>query len=65
MFLYSRPECHAAWKKIDAHRDGYGFLLLADQEDIYLNEREMRQVFHGDEVLVTYGSQSTRGLKEN
>mgnify|MGYP001280004147 CR=1 FL=1 len=47
--------------KIDAHRDGYGFLLLADQEDIYLNEREMRQVFHGDEVLVTPIGRSRRG----
>ena len=47
--------------KIDAHRDGYGFLLLADQEDIYLNEREMRQVFHGDEVLVTPMGRSRRG----
>ena len=50
--------------KIDAHRDGYGFLLLADQEDIYLNEREMRQVFHGDEVLVTPMGRSRRGVVE-
>lgn len=46
---------------IEAHRDGYGFLLLAGQEDVYLSEREMRQVFHGDEVLVRPSGRSRRG----
>ena len=46
---------------VEAHRDGYGFLLLDGQEDIYLSEREMRQVFHGDEVLVRPAGRSRRG----
>ena len=47
--------------KVEAHRDGFGFLLLDGQEDIYLSEREMRQVFHGDEVLVSPAGRSRRG----
>lgn len=46
---------------VEAHRDGYGFLLLDGQEDIYLSEREMRQVFHGDEVQVRPAGRSRRG----
>lgn len=46
---------------VEAHRDGYGFLLLDGQEDVYLSEREMRQVFHGDEVSVRPAGRSRRG----
>ena len=47
--------------RIEAHRDGYGFVLLEGQDDIYLSEREMRQVFHNDEVLVMPIGRSRRG----
>lgn len=36
--------------KVEVHRDGYGFLLREDEEDIYLSFRELRDVIHGDIV---------------
>jgi ribonuclease R len=40
--------------RVHAHPDGYGFLIPEerDNEDLYLNRREMRQVMHGDKVMV-------------
>ena len=39
--------------RVQAHRDGFGFLLPMDGgEDIYLASRQMRKVFDGDDVLV-------------
>lgn len=46
---------------VEAHRDGYGFLLLPGEEDIYLSEREMRKVMHGDTVIVQPLGQTRRG----
>ncbi|WDU54031.1 ribonuclease R [Taylorella equigenitalis] len=38
---------------VQGHRDGYGFLISDDsEEDIYLPEREMLKVLHGDIVTV-------------
>ena len=39
--------------RIQAHPDGYGFLIPDDQdaEDLYINRREMRRVMHGDRVM--------------
>jgi ribonuclease R len=39
--------------KVQAHPDGYGFLIPDDKntEDLYLNRREMRRVLHGDRVM--------------
>ncbi|WP_028883659.1 ribonuclease R [Taylorella asinigenitalis] len=38
---------------VQGHRDGYGFLIPDDcNEDIYLPEREMLKVLHGDKVTV-------------
>ena len=43
--------------RIQAHRDGFGFLIPADgSEDVYLPYRQMRKVFDGDEVLVRLAS---------
>ena len=50
--------------KVQAHRDGFGFLLVDDGDDIYLSERQMRQVFHGDEVLVRLAGKNRRGQDE-
>ena len=47
--------------KVEAHRDGYGFLLIEGDEDIFLSEREMRTIFHGDEVLVSILGRTRRG----
>jgi ribonuclease R len=39
--------------RIQAHPDGYGFLIPEDKdaEDLYINRREMRRVMHGDRVM--------------
>ena len=51
--------------KIQAHPDGYGFLIPEDKnaEDVYLNRREMRRVMHGDQVIVRI-DQKQRGGPE-
>lgn len=39
--------------KVQGHRDGFGFLLREDGgQDLFLSQREMLKVLHGDRVLV-------------
>ena len=39
--------------RVIAHRDGFGFFEPDDDGDrLYLHDRQMRKVFHGDRVLV-------------
>jgi len=39
--------------RVEAHPDGYGFVVPGDgSADLYLAPSEMRQVMHGDTVLV-------------
>ncbi|MEC9077004.1 MAG: ribonuclease R [Pseudomonadota bacterium] len=39
--------------RVSAHRDGFGFFEPDDDGDtLYLHDRQMRKVFHGDRVLV-------------
>ena len=48
-------------KKVDlvqgtvmGHRDGFGFVLRDEGDDVYLSNRQMRKVFHGDKVAVQF-----------
>jgi len=51
--------------RVQGHRDGFGFVIPADgSEDIYLNNRQMRKVFDGDEVLVRPEPEGFRGRTE-
>lgn len=50
--------------KVQAHPDGFGFLLLEGREDVFLSASEMRQVFHGDEVAVEVVGRSRKGQPE-
>lgn len=50
--------------KVQAHRDGFGFALLDNAPDLYLSEREMRQLFHGDVILVQQTGMNKRGQLE-
>ncbi|WP_111642801.1 ribonuclease R [Marinimicrobium alkaliphilum] len=51
--------------RVLGHRDGFGFVERADGgADIYLHNRQMRRVFHGDEVLVRLRGQNHRGKEE-
>ena len=50
---------------VQATRDGYGFLVPAEGgDDLYLHGRQMRQVFHGDEVLGQIVGTDQRGRPE-
>jgi ribonuclease R len=51
--------------RIEAHPDGYGF-AVPDRggEDLYVAPAEMRQVMHGDRVLVQPGAVDRRGRRE-
>ncbi|MBI3144127.1 MAG: ribonuclease R [Pseudogulbenkiania sp.] len=52
--------------KVSGHRDGYGFAIPeeAGVEDIFLSEREMHKVMHGDRVMVSITGTDKRGRNE-
>jgi len=52
--------------RIQGHRDGYGFAVPAegDSDDLFLPEREMRKVMHGDIVMVRQVGTDKRGRTE-
>ncbi len=37
---------------VSAHRDGYGFISSPDRPDVFIPARYMREVMHGDRVVV-------------
>ncbi len=70
-----RPNRSGAWQlahstnfvegRVSSHRDGYGFLLAeAGGEDIFLPEKEMQKVLHGDRVQVRVTGTDRRGRPE-
>ncbi|MEE9336334.1 MAG: ribonuclease R [Granulosicoccaceae bacterium] len=50
--------------KLTAHPDGFGFLITDDDDDIFLNAREMRMALHGDKVVVCVTGTNKRGKRE-
>jgi ribonuclease R len=52
--------------RIMGHRDGYGFAVPEEGEsgDLFLSEREMHKVLHGDLAMVRAGGQDRRGRTE-
>ncbi|WP_371926347.1 ribonuclease R [Chromobacterium sp. IIBBL 290-4] len=54
--------------KVSGHRDGYGFAIPDEGEgagnDIFLPEREMKKVMHGDRVMVRPSGVDRRGRQE-
>lgn len=56
---------HLVRGRIIAHRDGFGFLVPEDAgDDIFLPARQMRELFHGDRVLVRIRGEDRRGRRE-
>lgn len=51
--------------RVQGHRDGFGFVLDSNSdEDVYLSNRQMRQVFDGDDVVVRINNRDHRGRRE-
>ncbi len=69
--LLNRKEEYAIVDKLSllkgqvvAHRDGFGFVVAEkSMPDLFLSEREMRNIFHGDKVLVRVIGEDRRGRK--
>jgi ribonuclease R len=51
--------------RVSAHRDGFGFVIPDEPgEDLFLSEREMQKVLHGDKVLAKVVGRDRRGRPE-
>ena len=51
--------------KVQGHPDGFGFLIAEDgSPDMFLSEKEMHQVLHGDVVMVRQSGVDRRGRPE-
>ncbi|HEY5799855.1 MAG TPA: ribonuclease R [Burkholderiaceae bacterium] len=51
--------------KVNSHRDGYGFLIPDDAtDDVFLSDKEMQKVLHGDRVMVRITGTDRRGRPE-
>jgi ribonuclease R len=51
--------------RIQAHKDGYGFLIPDEGgDDLFLSAKQMRRVFHGDRVLAAVIGKDFKGRKE-
>jgi ribonuclease R len=51
--------------KVSAHRDGFGFVIPDDHSpDLFLNDKEMQKVLHGDRVMAKVTGLDRRGRPE-
>lgn len=51
--------------RVSGHRDGYGFLIPDDgSDDVFLSEKEMQKVLHGDRVQARMVGTDRRGRPE-
>jgi ribonuclease R len=51
--------------KVTAHRDGFGFVIPDEPgEDLFLSDKEMQKVLHGDRVLAKVTGVDRRGRQE-
>ena len=56
---------HLTKGKVQGHPDGFGFLIPEDgSPDMFLSEKEMHQVLHGDIVMVRQSGVDRRGRPE-
>ncbi len=63
---YLLPDkAHLIRGRVSGHADGFGFLIRDDrQPDVFLGPKEMREVLHGDRVIVRIVGTDRRGRPE-
>jgi len=49
---------------LQGHKDGYGFLLCEEGDDVYISNNQMRKAFHGDKAMVRITGTDRRGRLE-
>lgn len=69
--ISNRRNQFAPLRKVDlvtgvvmGHRDGFGFVLRDGADDVYLSNRQMSKVFHGDRVAVQILGKDRKGRPE-
>ncbi|WP_341502083.1 ribonuclease R [Gallaecimonas sp. GXIMD4217] len=69
--VFTRQKAYALCDQINlirgtviGHRDGFGFVKVAAGDDIFLGNKEMHKVLHGDVVLVQPTGTDRRGRTE-
>ena len=50
--------------RLQTHKDGYGFLINDDGEDVFIAERQMRGAWHGDTITVRITGTARNGKRE-
>jgi len=52
--------------RVQGHRNGFGFLIPdnGDEDDVFLNPRQMRLLMHGDRAVVRIVGRDERGRRE-
>jgi ribonuclease R len=49
---------------LQGHKDGYGFLICEEGDDVYISNNQMRKAFHGDKAMVRITGTDRRGRLE-
>jgi ribonuclease R len=60
-FILAAERTNLVAGRVEAHPDGFGFVVPEQGEDLFIAPRDMSQVFHGDRVLARPAGLDRRG----